>query len=186
MSAYENLKRWERRFIDELCTGCTAAEAFRRLKRKNSNPTDAAYRMMQRPEIKAAIAERSAEIFASVGITQQQVVRQLALAAFGDVRQLLNEVGDFKPLHELSEEAAALIAGVEAEELYEGRGKDAMHIGRVRKIKVVDRIRALEALARIGGMNRDRLEHLGNVSTTPPVIQLVGYDDENPAQPTST
>ena len=55
----------------------------------------------------------------------------------------------------MDDATAAAICGVEAEDLYEGRGESREHVGRLHKIKLSDKKAALDSLAKHIGLLKD-------------------------------
>ena len=72
--------------------------------------------------------------------------------AFADVRELFHEDGTLKAVHELDDNTAHALAGVEIFEEYEGSGKNRRLIGYTRKYRFSDRLRALQVLAQHFGI----------------------------------
>lgn len=73
------------------------------------------FQLSARPEIKRRIVEiRESQLKAS-DVTAERVMRELGRVAFADVRDIFNADGTLKPIHELSDDAAASIAGIEHE-----------------------------------------------------------------------
>lgn len=182
MSFYEKLSPRNRKIVDAYCNGAKGSDAYRAGVPNAKDARGKFYRFKQREDIKGAIAERMAEEFAGTEVTRQMIINELARVAFGNIKALFDEVGQLRPVKDLTDAEAAMVAGIDVEALYEGTGRDKVRTGDIVKIKSNDKVRALEGLARIGGMNKDKFEHSGSVGTTPPVIQLVGYDDENPTK----
>lgn len=116
-SAYEKLPRRLRRFVDEYVGGKSGAEAARLAGCKSVRPHNVACKLRRKPEIEAAIAERTAWLVSEVGIRQFQVVREMAWIATCDPRKLVNGEGVAIPLHELPEDIAACISSVEVEQI---------------------------------------------------------------------
>lgn len=179
MSLYEKLTPRNKAILDNYLAGDTGTEAYRKVCPRNKSPRSGWYNFFKREDIKAAYEERAAEIFAGTEVTRQMIIREFARIAFGNIKSLFNEAGQLRPLHELNDDEAALIAGFDVEALYDGVGRDRTRIGDVLKIKANDKNRALEGLARIGGMNKDKAELSGNVNLTPPIVQFARYPDDN-------
>lgn len=77
-------------------------------------------------------------------IDPDRALRELAALAYGDVRELFDEHGNLKPLHQLPAHVAAMIGGVEVliKNAEAGDGKT----DRVHKIKIWDKPKALQML----------------------------------------
>lgn len=85
-------------------------------------------------------------------------MRRLALS---DVRALFDQQGNLKPLHTLTAEESACIAGVEVviKNAKAGDGvTDTIH-----KIKVWDKPKTLEMLAKHFGLLTEKIEHSGGL-----------------------
>ncbi|WP_062390922.1 terminase small subunit [Pseudomonas abietaniphila] len=101
-----------------------------------------------KPHVHAAIQNRMEERSEKAGITQERVLQELSRLAFLDIRKAYNLDGSLKPLHELDDDTAAAIAGMEVAEM--GDGENA--IGFLKKIKLSDKKGALELVMRHMGM----------------------------------
>lgn len=182
-TAYEQLPRRQRRFVDEYCTGISGAEAARRSGSKSPRPAAAAYKLLQNHQIKSAIDEKRQDILAAVGVRQEQIVREHARIAFFDERNLYKEDGSLKDPKDWDDETAAVIAGVDVEDLFEGRGKDTKRVGTLHKVRTWDKQKSLDALGRISGIDKQKID-LNATGMTPPIVQLVRYDDhDTPDEP---
>jgi hypothetical protein len=117
-SAYERLTRRQRRFVDELVVGCSAAEAMRQSGYKGSYPEIRAYREQKDPDVAAAIAERTEQLALDVGVRQHKVLRQMLAIATCDPRKLIDpQTKRARRLEELDEDTAAAISSVEVEDI---------------------------------------------------------------------
>lgn len=85
---------------------------------------------------------------------------EIARIAHQDIRKFYNEEGSLIPIHQLDDDAAAVIAGMEVEELFDIVKTRREQVGVLRKIKRWDKLKALEMLAK----------HFGILKETPPVI----------------
>lgn len=83
-----------------------------------------------RPEIQARIRELRDAVLKVADITAQRVMLELGRVAFADVRGLFNEDGSMKPAHELDDDTAATVAGLETEEHFA--------FNKARQVPVVD------------------------------------------------
>lgn len=171
------LTRRRRRWADEFLTGVSGAEACRRMGMKGTPQqlADRGYKIHWRPEVQAYLKERRQDILDAAGVRQEEIVRELKLIAFQRSSKqiasgILDADGNLLPPDQQDDDASAIVAGIDVEELFEGRGEARKHIGRVRKFKTWDKNKALDSLARIGGMNKDKLEHGGEIKATGGVL----------------
>lgn len=89
-------------------------------------------------------------------LTFERLTHEVARGAFFDPRRLANEDGSPKALHELDDDTASAIAGIDIEETYTGRGEDRENTGRVLKYRLVDRKAFVDmGLKVIGGYKDD-------------------------------
>ncbi len=107
-------------------------------------------RLLVLPAVKAEVDRLVAERAGRVDVSADDVIRDLAAIAFGDVRRLYRDDGTLKPMAELTAEEAVMIASVE---VVEEKG------GTVRKVRLRDKIRAPELLGKHLGMFADRHKH---------------------------
>jgi phage terminase small subunit len=114
---------------------------------------------LAKPAIAATIAEARAKRFARNDVTAERVLQELARIAFFDVRKALNPDGSMKPLDQLDDDTAAVIAGIDIAELRDG---DGTPIGVLKKIKIADKLIALDKLARNLGLLQDKLKISGD------------------------
>jgi hypothetical protein len=68
------------------------------------------------PEIQARILELRDAVLKVADINAQRVMLELGRVAFADVRELFTEDGQLRPVHELGDDAAATVSGIEIEE----------------------------------------------------------------------
>lgn len=92
-------------------------------------------------------------------LTVESTVEAIRRGQQYDIRQLLNEQGNFKPIQELTEEEAWCIAG--AEVIVKNAEAGDGHTDRVLKLKFVDRGRYVELAAKHQGMLTDKFEVTG-------------------------
>ena len=78
--------------------------------------------------------------------------------AFFDPRRLLNADGSPKPINELDDDTAAVLAGMDISEEYIGTGEDRRFVGYTKKVKLADKVGALTLAMRHLGMLTDKLE----------------------------
>ena len=141
--------------------GSRRADAIRAIGYKGDYPQDAAYKLLQRTEIRAALAERESMWMEACDVSKAMIVNELAAVAMFDPRKLVDEYGAHRPLHTLDRETAASIQSVEIEELYAGKGEERVHVGQMAKVKVGGKIEALKQLSSIYGLTSDENKPAG-------------------------
>lgn len=114
--------------------------------------------LLCKPKIQARIRELNAAMLKASDITAQRVMLELARVAFGDIRGIVDESGRLKPIRELDDDTAAVVAGIDLETRYErdgtetdlatGEEKPRVVAVQTAKIKRYDKNPALSILAR--------------------------------------
>ncbi|WP_435008001.1 terminase small subunit [Tundrisphaera lichenicola] len=132
-----------------------------------------AFELLENVKITAYLAELKARQLKRHDVTVDRVLAEYAKLAFLDIRKAFDEQGNLKGIHELDDDTAAAIAGLEVEvkrtsgevdEELEGQPHDGalrrQHgtTARLHKIKLSDKRAALDSLARHLGMFVDRSE----------------------------
>jgi phage terminase small subunit len=107
----------------------------------------AGHRVLKDAEIRAQIEAAAQQAAEKAGLTLDRTLREVARVAYADPRRLYDEDGALKPIADLDDETAAVIASVEVEEI----GVDGAVIGRVRKIRTWDKNAALEKAMKFHG-----------------------------------
>jgi phage terminase small subunit len=148
-------------FVREYLVDLNATQAALRAGYSAKTAGKIGFENLQKPEIAAAIAAAQTARAQRLEVTADRVLRELARLAFFDPRKLLNADGSPKALHELDDDTAAAIAGLEVFEEFAGAGQDRVQIGVVKKYKVADKNTALTNAMRHLGMLRDKVEHSG-------------------------
>lgn len=121
-------------------------------------------RLLRNAEIRSQIEKENEKVNEKLGVTVERVRDELAKLAFYDPRKLFKEDGSFKPISELDDDTAAVIAGMDVNELFEGSGEERSHVGYAKKIKLADKGLNLERLGRYLKMFVDRVEVTGDAA----------------------
>lgn len=143
----------QERFVDEYLTDLNATQAAVRAgySKKTANRTGT--KLLSNAVICIEIQKRRKDVIESIGITRNRIIQEMACLAFFSGKGLVSSNGAVIPLHELTDEVAAAINGV-----------DFNPDGTVKKYRIPDKNKALENLARIlGYMDRE-----GGQSNTAP------------------
>lgn len=112
--------------------------------------------MLAKSNISARISQLKQVTAKKLEITAERVLQEYARIAFLDPRKFYNEDGSMKALHELTEDEAAALSGLDTEELFEMQGRKRVQIGTVKKLKFWNKTEALDALARYVGTIFDK------------------------------
>ena len=118
-------------------------------------------RLLTNVDIAAAVAERAAKQLESADLSATRVLEEIRRLALSDVRQLFDESGNLRPLHTLTVEQAACIAGLEVV-IKNAKAGDGI-TDTVLKLKFIDRGRYVELAAKHQGMLTEKVEHSGGV-----------------------
>jgi phage terminase small subunit len=139
-----------------------ASEAYRHaydaegMKPETVNRT--AKELLDNPKIAARLQEIKAAHLKRHGVTIDRVLSEFAKLAFLDIRKAFDESGNLKPIHELDDDTAAAISGLEVDKKVskftddEGNPLVESHL---HKLKLSDKKGALDSLAKYLGMFAD-------------------------------
>lgn len=94
----------------------------------------------------------------------ESVLAELRKIGFSDLRQLFAADGSLLPPKDWPQHAAASVASVEVDELFEGTGQAREQVGVTRKVKLWDKMRALEMIGKNLSMFIERHEVTGHVT----------------------
>lgn len=142
----------QERFVDEYLTDLNATQAAIRAGYSKKTAGRQAMELLNKTHIAAEISARKKQIADDTGITRNRIIQEMARLAFFNIKGLVNSEGNPKPIHELSDDVAAAINGVEITVIGGNEGQDA----HVKKYRIPDKNKSLENLAKIlGYMDRD-------------------------------
>lgn len=165
----------QERFCQEYLIDLHITNAAKRAGYSEATAYSIGSELLKKPEIAARIKQLKEDVFASVGITQARVYRELSRLAFVDLAGIFDESGALKPMHLIDDDTRAAIAGVEIDELFEGIGRERQQAGVTKKIKLSDKLNALAQIIKIGGWNAPTKTELTGANGTPlevPVIKI--------------
>ena len=149
----------QRRFVDEYLVDLNGTQAAIRAGYSKNGADATAVRFLGDSRIQPLVAERREALARRTTITADRVLLELGRIAFSDIREYYKADGSLKKPHELSDDAAAALSGIETEELYEGRGQEREQTGVVRKIRRFSKEKALELIGKHLGMFEERVKH---------------------------
>lgn len=161
----DNLTVKQEKFAQRYVETGNASEAYRlsydasEMKPESVNRT--AKELLDNPKITSRVEELQELARKRHQVTVDRVIAEYAKIAFLDIRKAFGEDGDLKPIHEIDDDTAAAIAGIESEAVFEGSGRDRERVGTLKKIRLVDKKGALDSIARHLGMFVDKTEVTG-------------------------
>lgn len=144
----------QQRFVAEYLVDLNATQAAIRAGYSAHTAESQGSRLLRKDKVQEAIRAGRERIAKRIEVTQERVLQELARLAFGDIRKLFASDGRMLRPHELDDDTAAMLAGVEVKMVAAG---DDM-VDELRKVRAWDKARALELLARHLGMLNDKLE----------------------------
>lgn len=109
-------------------------------------------RLLKDVKVAAMLESRRAQVCTRLEISTERILQERARLAFFDVRKLFDSNGGPVPIHELDDDSAAAIAGLEVVEQFEGSGEDRKFVGYLKKYKLADKGASLTALEKHLGM----------------------------------
>jgi phage terminase small subunit len=169
------------RFVEEYLIDLNATQAATRAGYSAKTANEQGARLLANVSVRSAIEQAKAERSERTHITQDRVLQELARIAFFDLRKLYREDGSLKSMHELDDDAAAVLAGVDVVETQGqaeiGGDGGIRHIPEfVKKAKVFDKNTALTLAMKHLGMLKDKVEHTGKdgqpLQAIAPVFQV--------------
>lgn len=148
-------------FVAEYRKDLNATQAAIRAGYSVNGAGQTAEKLLKNTEIAAAVAEKTQQQLANADITAERVLQEIARLAFSDVSRLFDAAGNLKPLHTLSPEDSACIAGLEV--IIKNAEAGDGHTDKVHKIKVWDKSKNLEMLAKHFALLTEKVEHSGTL-----------------------
>lgn len=156
----------QERFVQEYLIDLNATQAAIRAGYSAKTAEQQAYQLLQKTSVSEAIAAAQQKRAERTGITQDRVLQELARIAFFDLRKLYRDDGSMKAMHELDDDAAAVLAGVDVVEMQDGMKVEVdgqmQHVPMyTKKAKIPDKVGALGLAMRHLGMLKDKTELTG-------------------------
>lgn len=146
------LTELRKRLAEEWIVDFNAQKAGERAGMTGDNIRISAWQMLQDSDIQDYIEELRSKQAQRTSVTADKVQTEIARLAFSDLRDYYDENGFLKLPKDLSDDAAAALAGIEVDEIYGFNNGEREKIGETKKIKLYDKLAALDKLARRLGM----------------------------------
>lgn len=148
----------EARFVEEYLVDVNGSAAAARAGYSKKTGYVVASRLLKKVQVqralKAAIEARSKR----TQVTADQVLAELAIIGFSDIRHLVDAKGALLSVADLPDSVARSVSSVE---VIRREGKDDEPDEYTHKVKLWDKGKALELIARHLGMLVDKVEHSG-------------------------
>jgi len=137
-------------FCQEYLIDLNASQAAIRAGYSKNTSRQIASELLTKLNIQDRLAELSKDRRERLKVDADWVLARLVEEANADLSDLVEgDEGRVKPVHEWPEIwRKGLVAGIDVESLYEGRGEDREHVGNVTKLKLSDRVKRLELIGR--------------------------------------
>jgi phage terminase small subunit len=136
----------ERRFVEVYLRNGGNASAASAAAGYSARDTSKGARQMAKPRVMAEIKRRMDEVYAKESMGTDEVLARIARLARVDVRKLFTANGDHVLPHQLGDEIAAAVRGIETELKFDADGAPPTA---VRRYKLSDPMPALRTLAQI-------------------------------------
>lgn len=166
------LKPNQRQFVDLVARGTNATDAMRIVAPHltDASARQRAYLWKKDPRIAQAIEERVQQYFDEAAVRREQILLRIVDIARLDVRKLCKPDGTPKKLHELDEDTARILEGIEC-------SPD----GTILKFRAPKRLEAERLLGAHAKLWTQNVHHSGSVTLAELVTQSM--EPEAPADP---
>lgn len=171
LSAYSLLRRRHQLFVDAYVQCGVGSRAMVETGYRGERARHEAWEILKRPDVQAAIAERTEEAIAEAGVTNHRILIELARIAFHDVTRLFDKDGRMLPIGEWPEAERAAIESTEVEET-EVAGGQGRVVSRTKKVRMHDKLQALKILAQYKKLLVEQVEFPGGIPLAPPVFNI--------------
>lgn len=147
--------------LEYLACNLNATKAAIKAGYAEKNAAKEASRLMHFPEILARIAALKAARCERTRIDADWLLQRLQDMADADVADLFTDDHQLKPLGEWPSIWRKMVTGLEAVELFEGRGDERQQIGHLKKIRTLRTERLYEMIGKHVGVQafKERIEH---------------------------
>ena len=103
----------QQRFVEEYLVDFNATQAAIRAGYSEYTAYSIGCENLTKPNIQEFIQEEMNKRSKKTGITAEKILEELSKIAFFDIRKLYNEDGSLKPVTELDDETARVVAGLD-------------------------------------------------------------------------
>lgn len=151
----------EEAFIREFPKDNNGTKAAIRAGYSEKSAKNTAAKLMAKSAIREEIDKKKMTAAERCGISLDRVLLEYKRLGFFDARKMYDSEGNLKSIHDIDDDTAAAIAGISAEELFEGRGENREHIGTIKHVRIFEKKAALTDLMKhLGGFEKDNAQKL--------------------------
>jgi len=112
--------------------------------------------LLRRPAVIKALSERREKLARKYELTSDSVIAELARIVHADPRRLFGADGTLLPMQDWPDDMAAVVASVETDELFDGKGPGRKFIGYTKRVRFWDKNSAIEkAMKHLGLFSED-------------------------------
>ena len=153
----------QEKFVQGLFAGLSQREAYKQAgyscdKMTDKSIDELACKLDKNTKIASRLDELKNEFKERNFVSVERTLQEYGRLGYFDPRKLFNNDGSPKGIHELDDDTAAVLAGLEVMEIYEGKGENKEFVGYLRKYKLADKKGALDSIARhLGMFDKDSL-----------------------------
>lgn len=138
----------QRLFCLEYLVDLNATQAAMRAGYSAETAGSIGHENLTKPEVRAFLDAALAKREKALEISSAKVLAELARVALADVGEAFDDEGNLLPIKQMPLDVRRAIAGMDVEELWEGRGEARERIGNLRKVKFWNKVQSLEALGK--------------------------------------
>jgi phage terminase small subunit len=166
----KKLRPKQKRFVQEYLVDLNATQAAIRAGYAPKRADAIGYENLRKPGIQEELQRYQSKLAEKVEVTIEELIIAYKQIAFADLAECYDENGFLKNIHDIPASCRMAIAGLEIDELFEGKGEDRERIGQTKKLKLWDKLKALDSLGRhLGLFNADDSK---KTQVSVPVINL--------------
>lgn len=144
----KNLTRKQQKFVAEYLVDLNATSAAIRAGYAEKSASSMGSFLLSNPKVSEEIDRKHGKRLGKLEITADRVLTEIARLAFYDPRKFFESDGSLKRVHDLDDDTAMAMAGLEVTELFEGTGDQKHAYGLLKKVKLSDKRASLDLLGK--------------------------------------
>jgi phage terminase small subunit len=152
-------------FANEYIVDFNATKAALRAGYSKKTAYSIGHENLNKPDIQGAIRETIEKKLASVDISQERVLLEVARIAFNDPRKAFDENGNLLPIQEWPDEVAAAVSSIEVVEVGQA-GSEIQSF--VKKVRFWDKGKQVELAMKYLKMLTDKVDHTSSDGSMSP------------------